>query len=59
MEPVFEFPIVFDDRLQAGRMRQLHEQLRAAILDQRLRQGTPLPSTRDVAASCRVARNTV
>jgi len=59
MEPVFEFPIVFDDRLQAGRMRQLHEQLRAAILDQRLRQGTSLPSTRDVAASCRVARNTV
>ncbi|GAA0706208.1 PLP-dependent aminotransferase family protein [Dokdonella soli] len=40
-------------------MRSLHEQLRAAILDQRLRPGSELPSTRRVAVAYGIARNTV
>lgn len=60
MEPVFEFPIVLDAAdAGGGRMRQLHRQLRAAILDGRLPAGAELPATRRVAAAYRVARNTV
>ncbi|UHQ22823.1 PLP-dependent aminotransferase family protein [Lysobacter sp. 5GHs7-4] len=57
VEPVFEFQIELDG--DGGRLRQLHEQLRAAILDQRLRAGVELPSTRRVAAAYGLARNTV
>ncbi|MEG3789651.1 PLP-dependent aminotransferase family protein [Lysobacter sp. CCNWLW3] len=56
VEPVFEFQIEFDG---GGRLRQLHEQLRAAIVDQRLRPGAELPSTRRVASAYGLARNTV
>lgn len=56
-EPVFEFPLALDGA-PAGRTRQLHEQLRAAILDGRLRPGAELPSTRRVAAAYGLARNT-
>jgi GntR family transcriptional regulator/MocR family aminotransferase len=62
MEPVFEFPIDFagiGTSGQTGRTRLLHEQLRAAILDQRLRPGVELPSTRRVATAYGIARNTV
>lgn len=59
MEPVFEFPIDFTTAGAGGRMRLLHAQLRAAILDQRLRAGATLPSTRKVAAAFGIARNTV
>jgi len=57
-EPVFAFPLQFD-RAGAGRMRALHEQLRTAILDKRLQAGTLLPSTRRVAESYGIARNSV
>ena len=40
-------------------MRTLHEQLRTAILDRRLGAGTLLPSTRRVAESYGIARNSV
>ncbi len=39
--------------------RQVFEQIRAAILDSRLRPGDRLPSTRDCAAMLGLARNTV
>jgi GntR family transcriptional regulator/MocR family aminotransferase len=58
-EPVFEFPIILAGAGPEGRMRLLHEQLRSAILDQRLLPGAELPSTRRVAAAYRIARNTV
>ena len=62
-EPVFEFPIHFDEGGGSGgqhqRTRRLHEQLRAAILDGRLAAGASLPSTRQAAADLGVARNTV
>ena len=58
-EPVFQFPIRLDgEGDQGGRTRRLHEQLRAAILDGRLAAGAALPSTRQVAASLGIARNT-
>lgn len=62
-EPVFQFPIHFGTGAGEGsqhrRTRQLHEQLRAAILDGRLAAGAALPSTRQVAAGLGIARNTV
>ncbi|MDI9238213.1 PLP-dependent aminotransferase family protein [Lysobacter sp. LF1] len=57
-EPVFEFPLDIG-ATGANRTRLLHEQLRTAILEQRLRAGTELPSTRRVASAYRIARNTV
>lgn len=64
LEPVFEFPIHFDDDDKGSggqhpRTRRLHEQLRTAILDGRLAAGAALPSTRQVAAGLGIARNTV
>jgi GntR family transcriptional regulator / MocR family aminotransferase len=58
-EPVFEFPLSFGAGGSGGRVRQLHAQLRAAILDRRLLPGARLPSTRRVASAYRLARNTV
>lgn len=58
-EPVFEFPLTPGPPGAGGRVHVLHEQLRAAILDQRLRAGTELPSTRRVATAYGIARNTV
>lgn len=58
-EPVFEFPLEVGPAGSSGRVHALHEQLRAAILDLRLRPGTELPSTRRVAAAYGIARNTV
>lgn len=43
----------------AGLTRQIYEQIHGAILDQRLPAGTRLPSSRDLARSLGVARNTV
>lgn len=57
-EPVFEFPLDIGET-GANRTRLLHEQLRTAILEQRLRAGTELPSTRRVASTYGIARNTV
>ncbi|WP_206862046.1 PLP-dependent aminotransferase family protein [Lysobacter changpingensis] len=58
-EPVFEFPLDLGGIAATGRTRALHEALRAAILDRRLRAGTGLPSTRRVANAYGIARNTV
>jgi GntR family transcriptional regulator/MocR family aminotransferase len=56
MDPLFAFPLDIPPR---GRLQALHGQLRAAILDGRLRHGQPLPSTRTLATSLGVSRNTV
>jgi GntR family transcriptional regulator / MocR family aminotransferase len=58
-EPVFEFPLSLGAVGTGGLVRELHGQLRAAILDRRLLPGAQLPSTRRVAAAYRIARNTV
>ena len=58
-EPVFEFPLVFAGRGAGSLVRQLHAQLRAAILDRRLLPGARLPATRRVAGAYGIARNTV
>jgi GntR family transcriptional regulator / MocR family aminotransferase len=59
VEPVFEFPLSLASAGKGGRLRELHGQLRAAILDRRLLPGAQLPSTRRVAAAYGIARNTV
>jgi len=56
MEPLLAFPLDIPPR---GRLQALHGQLRAAILDGRLRTGQPLPSTRALAASLGLSRNTI
>jgi GntR family transcriptional regulator/MocR family aminotransferase len=58
-EPVFEFPITLTGAGAGTLVRQLQGQLRAAILDRRLRPGAQLPSTRRVAGAYGLARNTV
>ena len=42
-----------------GRSTQVYQQIRAAILDGRLRAGEPLPPSRELAARLQIARNTV
>jgi GntR family transcriptional regulator/MocR family aminotransferase len=42
-----------------GRSAQLYQQIRAAILDGRLRAGEPLPPSRELAERLQIARNTV
>jgi GntR family transcriptional regulator/MocR family aminotransferase len=56
MDQLLAFPLELPAR---GRLESLHGQLRAAILDGRLRGGQALPSTRALAASLGVSRNTV
>ncbi|MFC4526016.1 PLP-dependent aminotransferase family protein [Dyella halodurans] len=56
MDQLFAFPLEIPAR---GRLQALHGQLRAAILDGRLRGGQTLPSTRALAGSLGVSRNTV
>src|SRR5689334_22484317 len=58
MDPVFEFPIVLPSRDSRGLLRALHGQLRAAILDGRLKPGLRLPSTRRLSDVYGVSRNT-
>ena len=59
MEPVFPFALVLPARGQGALAHELHQQLRAAILDGRLTPGSPLPATRQVAGALGIARNTV
>ncbi|QNK02961.1 PLP-dependent aminotransferase family protein [Dyella telluris] len=56
MDQPLAFPLDIPVR---GRLQALHAQLRAAILDGRLRAGQTLPSTRALATSLGVSRNTV
>jgi GntR family transcriptional regulator/MocR family aminotransferase len=58
MEPVFGLPISIPPRSSGERLRALHGQLRAAILERRLQPGLRLPSTRALADACGVSRNT-
>lgn len=58
MEPLFELPIRLPSRGSHQILRALHGQLRAAILDGRLKPGVRLPSTRALAATHGISRNT-
>jgi len=55
----FEFPLTLPERGSRQRMAALHGQLRAAILDGRLKPGLRLPATRELAEALEVSRNTV
>ncbi|GLQ86509.1 MocR-like pyridoxine biosynthesis transcription factor PdxR [Dyella flagellata] len=59
MEHPFEFPLELPERGSRQRMAALHRQLRAAILDGRLKPGLRLPATRELAEALEVSRNTV
>ena len=52
-----EFHVTFSDG--RGRSTQVYQQIRAAILDGRLRAGEPLPPSRELAERLEIARNTV
>ena len=54
----FEFPLELPSRDSRNLLRELHRQLRTAILDGRLKPGLRLPATRAFAAACGVSRNT-
>jgi GntR family transcriptional regulator/MocR family aminotransferase len=58
MEPLMSLPISLPPRGSRLLLRDLHRQLRAAITNGRLHPGARLPSTRMLAAACRVSRNT-
>ena len=58
MDPVFEFPITLPARDSRRLLQALHAQLRAAILDGRLRPGLRMPSTRRLAGTYGLSRNT-
>jgi len=58
MEPVLELAITLPPPGSRARLSALHRQLRAGILDGRLRAGLRLPPTRALAAALGVARNT-
>jgi len=58
MEPFMALPISLPQRGSRQLLRDLHRQLRAAITNGRLRPGARLPSTRTLAASRGVSRNT-
>lgn len=58
MEPIFELPITLPSRPSRDLLRAVHGQLRAAILDGRLRPGLRLPATRALASALGVSRNT-
>lgn len=55
----FEFPLEIPQRGSRQRLTALHGQLRAAILDGRLKAGLRLPATRALADALGVSRNTV
>jgi len=58
MEPLLELAISLPPPGSRDLLRALHRQLRAAILDGRLKPGLRLPPTRALAAAYRVSRNT-
>lgn len=59
MEPPLPLSIHLPERGSRIRMRELHRQLRGAILDGRLKPGLRLPATRVLAKACGVSRNAV
>ena len=58
-DTAFALPLALPPPGTRERARSLHEQLKAAMLDGRLPPGARLPSTRALAASLGVSRNTV
>src|SRR5579871_3553993 len=58
-QAMLELAITLPPRGSGAVMRVLHRELRAAILDGRLKPGLRLPSTRILAESWGVSRNTV
>ena len=59
MEPLFELAIRLPGAGSRDLLREMHRQLRAAILDGRLQPGARLPATRALAQRLGVSRNTV
>jgi GntR family transcriptional regulator / MocR family aminotransferase len=59
MDHPFQFPLDIPQRGSRQRLAALHSQLRAAILDGRLKAGLRLPATRALADALGVSRNTV
>lgn len=59
MEPLFELALRLPDAGSRDLLRELHRQLRAAILDGRLLPGARLPATRALAQRLGVSRNTM
>ena len=59
MEPALDLPLRLPPRGSRDRLGALHRQLRAAILDGRLKPGLRLPATRALAEALSVSRNTV
>ncbi len=56
---MFELALSLPSRGSRQLLRALHSQLRAAIVDGRLKPGLRLPPTREMASTYRVSRNTV
>ena len=59
MEPVLQIEIALPEHGSREILHALHRQLRGAIVEGRLAAGLRLPSSRSLARSCGVARNTV
>ena len=59
MQHPFEFPLELPAKGSRQRQAALHAQLRAAILDGRLKPGLRLPATRELALALKLSRNTV
>ncbi|SEK66669.1 transcriptional regulator, GntR family [Variovorax sp. YR750] len=59
MEPLFELAIRLPPAGSRDLLRELHRQLRGAILDGRLQPGARLPATRALAQRLGVSRNTM
>src|SRR5262245_18872975 len=59
MEPLFELALSLPSKGSRILLRSLHRQLRAAIVDGRLKPGLQLPATRALAKHLGISRNTV
>lgn len=58
MEPLLELPVRLPARGKRNLLREVHRQLKAAILDGRLQPGLRLPATRALATQLGISRNT-
>jgi GntR family transcriptional regulator / MocR family aminotransferase len=58
MEPIFDLAVSLPARGSRRLLRSLHAQLKAAILDGRLKPGLRLPATRALASTLGISRNT-
>lgn len=59
MEPIFELDLRLPEKGSRLVLRSLHEQLRTAIIEGRLKAGVRLPASRAMAQSMKISRNTV